>query len=265
MKNKIYSQEFSNKMSAKTTQKLTTLEKKLSEFLNSEQVEQVLELFKSQKLRKRAKTVKDPNAPKRWTSNYIFFCNERRKQLVSKFPEASATEITVKLGTAWKALSDAEKQKYTDISLKDKERYQRELAVYTAENESKTDAAPVETKTTRKRATKSSSAASHASLATQPESKVPISKLESVPEKKTTTRSKKEVEPEPPTRKVVKKAERTPGFRNFSSETREEVESEHPELSQKKVDDELLRRWNKLPEDQREVYEVTAENDEEDL
>lgn len=272
MKNKIYSLDFSNKMSAKTTQKQSTLEKKLSEFLSSEQVEQVLELVKSQEKKRRVKVVKDPNAPKRWTSNYLFFCNERRKQIVKDNPEASATEVTVKLGSAWKSLSENEKQRYTQMSLNDKERYQRELEVYNSKTG--TVEAPTETKTVSK--TRTRTKASTVSQSTVPENKTTTQSVvqsagsqSAVSEKKTRKTAKKEVVPEPvPERSVApksKKNERTPGFRNFSNETREEVESEHPEFSEKKLEDELFKRWNKLPEDQRQVYEVTADEEEEEL
>ena len=139
MINKIYSLDFSNKMSAKAV-KQSSMERELNKFLTQDQVERVLELINTQS-KKRTKTTKDPNAPKRWKSSYILFCGDRRAQLVSENPTLKATEITARLGKLWTALPDTEKDRYSQLSAQDKERFTRELAAYTGE--SKVSAASV--------------------------------------------------------------------------------------------------------------------------
>lgn len=75
-----------------------------------------------------AKAQKDPNAPKKARSGYIFFCEENRDK--AKVGTSKPTEITTRLGEMWKALKDAEQEKYNKKAQADKERYAREMATY---------------------------------------------------------------------------------------------------------------------------------------
>lgn len=245
MINKIYSLDFSNKMSAKAV-KQSSMERELNKFLTQDQVERVLELINTQS-KKRTKTTKDPNAPKRWKSSYILFCGDRRAQLVSENPTLKATEITARLGKLWTALPDTEKDRYSQLSAQDKERFTRELAAYTGE--SKVSAASV-----------ANAAASSSRKKPSVASKVEVLPTPVVEKKSAATKASKATA----SSKVEKKPKATQqsaGFVNYSQETREEVESEHPEFNQKKVNDEILKRWNKLSQDQRETYELTAEDE----
>jgi high mobility group protein B1 len=79
----------------------------------------------------KTKAVKDPNAPKRARSNYIFFCINNRDKIKNNNPEMSAKEVIQELGNRWKKLSKSEKKKYDKMSLKDKERYNEEMKNYT--------------------------------------------------------------------------------------------------------------------------------------
>lgn len=77
------------------------------------------------------KKIKDPNAPKRGKSSYIFFCLDKRQSIIDANPEMSAKEIIKELGSVWRDMSEEEKQQYENKSLADKQRYEEEMANYT--------------------------------------------------------------------------------------------------------------------------------------
>ena len=79
------------------------------------------------KKEKKVKAKKDPNAPKKALSGYMFFMMDFRKSAAAK--DKKVTEIGKLGGEAWKAL--ANKKKYEDLAAKDKVRYEKEMAKYT--------------------------------------------------------------------------------------------------------------------------------------
>jgi len=77
------------------------------------------------------KKVKDPNAPKRGKSSYIFFCMDKREEIKEANPDMGAKEIIRELGRIWKEdMSDDEKQHYVEMSTQDKQRYEKEMETY---------------------------------------------------------------------------------------------------------------------------------------
>jgi hypothetical protein len=79
----------------------------------------------------KAKKVKDPNAPKKGMSAFMVFSNEHRNKIKAENPESSFGEIGRKVGEAWKALSDKQKQTYVKKAEQDKKRYESEMQTYT--------------------------------------------------------------------------------------------------------------------------------------
>lgn len=79
---------------------------------------------------KRAK--KDPNAPKRALSSYMFFAKEKRAEIIAEKPELSKDVAAVgkMIGSAWNALSDKEKVPFEKMAEEDKLRYEKEKAAY---------------------------------------------------------------------------------------------------------------------------------------
>jgi hypothetical protein len=89
-----------------------------------------------------AKTVtvgkKDPNAPKRGKSAYLFFCAANRTQVKSDLgSDAKATEVTKELGARWNALKSSNKAadkkalaEYEKAASDDKSRYESEKEEY---------------------------------------------------------------------------------------------------------------------------------------
>ncbi len=77
---------------------------------------------------KRAK--KDPNAPKRGKSGYIYFTMDRRAGLKEENPDLGFGEIASALGAEWKKLSAAKKAPFLKKAVADKARYDREMVKY---------------------------------------------------------------------------------------------------------------------------------------
>jgi DNA-binding PadR family transcriptional regulator len=77
---------------------------------------------------KRAK--RDPNAPKRGLSAFMYFSMDNRAQVKARFPTATFGEMGKHLAEAWKATTDAGKKKYEAMSAKDRVRYEKEKAGY---------------------------------------------------------------------------------------------------------------------------------------
>tara|TARA_B100000780_G_scaffold170265_1_gene119183 strand:+ start:226 stop:753 length:528 start_codon:yes stop_codon:yes gene_type:complete len=85
--------------------------------------------------KKKKKRKKDPNAPKRSKSAYMFFVSERRPKLVKEQPEFTFAEYGRALGLEWKQKEGIKgnkgKGKYDKEAALDKERYLKEMEEYT--------------------------------------------------------------------------------------------------------------------------------------
>eukprot|EP00522_Entomoneis_paludosa_P008598 CAMPEP_0172442372 /NCGR_PEP_ID=MMETSP1065-20121228/2822_1 /TAXON_ID=265537 /ORGANISM="Amphiprora paludosa, Strain CCMP125" /LENGTH=905 /DNA_ID=CAMNT_0013192211 /DNA_START=91 /DNA_END=2808 /DNA_ORIENTATION=- len=81
------------------------------------------------KPKKKAK--KDPNAPKRGKSAYMFFADANRDSIKANNADASFGELGKLMGAAWKNAGSEEKAKFTAMAEKDKTRYQSEMKDYT--------------------------------------------------------------------------------------------------------------------------------------
>ncbi|EGO52857.1 hypothetical protein GE21DRAFT_1005 [Neurospora crassa] len=81
--------------------------------------------------KRRAK--KDPNAPKRGLSAYMFFANEQRENVREENPGVSFGQVGKILGERWKALSDKQRAPYEAKAAADKKRYEDEKQAYNAE------------------------------------------------------------------------------------------------------------------------------------
>ncbi|KKK18868.1 hypothetical protein P175DRAFT_0508373 [Aspergillus ochraceoroseus IBT 24754] len=75
---------------------------------------------------------KDPNAPKRGLSAYMFFANDNRDKVREENPGISFGQVGKMLGEKWKALSETERKPYEDKAAADKKRYEDEKASYNA-------------------------------------------------------------------------------------------------------------------------------------
>jgi len=78
------------------------------------------------------KKKKDPNAPKRGLSAYMFFANDQRDNVREENPGISFGQVGKVLGDRWKALSEKQRQPYEAKAQADKKRYEDEKAKYNA-------------------------------------------------------------------------------------------------------------------------------------
>ena len=73
---------------------------------------------------------KDPDAPKRPTSSYLFFCKEERETVKSEFPEMKNPEIVKEMGSRWRELSEEDREQFQTLAAEDKSRYETEMEAY---------------------------------------------------------------------------------------------------------------------------------------
>jgi hypothetical protein len=102
---------------------------------------------------KKTKAKKDKNAPKKNSSAYIFFCNDKRAEVKDEHPELKNNEILKELGLLWKKYKDekpTEVKKYEKKAADDKERYQEEMKNYVPSDD--VEEQPKEKKTRKKKA-----------------------------------------------------------------------------------------------------------------
>ncbi|KAI8936899.1 High mobility group nhp1 [Plenodomus lindquistii] len=76
------------------------------------------------------KKKKDPNAPKRGLSAYMFFANEQREKVREDNPGIKFGEVGKVLGEKWKALNEKQRTPYEAKAAADKKRYEEEKAAY---------------------------------------------------------------------------------------------------------------------------------------
>ncbi|CAO3618489.1 unnamed protein product [Cunninghamella blakesleeana] len=80
----------------------------------------------NKKEKKRGK--KDPSAPKRGLSAYMFFSQQNRNKVKEENPDATFGQLGKILGEKWKNMSDDEKKPYVKKAEEDKARYEAEKA-----------------------------------------------------------------------------------------------------------------------------------------
>jgi len=94
-----------------------------------------LEKIEADKKGKKAK--KDPEAPKRPVSSYMYFTTDKRESVTKANADASPTQIMTILGGLWNKLEKGKNgkngtKKYDDLAAKDRARYEPEKATYDA-------------------------------------------------------------------------------------------------------------------------------------
>jgi high mobility group protein B3 len=84
---------------------------------------------------KRAK--KDPSAPKRPMSAFLYFSQDRRRQIKDANPSLRNTEVSRILGELWRNASDEEKKPHVDREKGEREKYKIAIAEWRTEYEQK--------------------------------------------------------------------------------------------------------------------------------
>lgn len=93
---------------------------------------------KAIKKKKPHQTTKTGTVIKRYSSSWIHFCNDMRKN--PEYNELKFAEKNKVFSPIWKNMSDEEKKKYEDMHEEDKARYKREYLALTPEQAKKLDA-----------------------------------------------------------------------------------------------------------------------------
>jgi len=159
---------------------------------------------------------KDPNAPKRGKSGYLFFCSDNREAVKESLgAQAKATDVTKELGLRWNALKESKKPAdkkilagYEKAAEDDKARYKEEKSEYTPpESDDSSD------KVQRRRGGKRKSA------------------------KKGPKRAKS-------------------GYLYFCEELREKLKESNPNFKSTEITSELGRLWNELKADTSRATEL---------
>lgn len=86
--------------------------------------------------RRGKKKKKDPNAPKKAMSAYMLYSNDVRAQIMKENPGLKFGQITKEIAGNFRDLSEKERKKWDKKARQDKERYEREMADYSAPEES---------------------------------------------------------------------------------------------------------------------------------
>lgn len=187
------------------------------------QMEQIKEAIVKKKRKSGSKSDKDENenTPKAAKSAYIFFTLEERVKIKEEYPEMSGKEIMAEMGVRWKDLKSDKKRKeemnkYAQLALKDKERYDNEMANF------------------------------------KDEEKIPSKKKDKNDDLfGSDTEVDSEVKEEP---KIVKKSKKQSNYVNFCTKVRPEVKKENPELKGMEVTKKLKEMWADLSQEEKDAY-----------
>lgn len=78
------------------------------------------------------KKLKDPNAPKKPITSFIYYNKHKIDEYKKKNPgqKINVPSLGKQSGEEWKSMSDHEKDKYLKMAIKDKKRYDKEIALY---------------------------------------------------------------------------------------------------------------------------------------
>ena len=199
-----------------------------------------------------SKKRKDPNAPKRGKSAYIFFSQEHREKVKEELVEEHGDEfknsmVMSRLGALWKELQESTKAKdkkevvkFQKMATEDKERYETEKADYVPQSTDDDESSPKK-------------------VAKKPSPKKPSPKKE-VAKKEVT---KKEVAKKPsPKKEVIEKTGGKTGFALWKSENEADIKSDFPKLTPGKFLAKCMELWKELDEKERQEWaEAEAEND----
>jgi len=91
------------------------------------------------KRRRKKKGKKDPNKPKRNMSAFFLYSNANRERVKEENPEAKFGDIAKIMSVEFKAISDAERARWDQLALDDKDRYLHAMESYDPPSDSEQD------------------------------------------------------------------------------------------------------------------------------
>lgn len=80
--------------------------------------------------KRKGKSIKDPNKPKKQKTAYICFATEIGAQIRKENPEMAIKDVLRAVGPRWKELEEEKRKKYQEMEENDKQRYEQEMALY---------------------------------------------------------------------------------------------------------------------------------------
>jgi hypothetical protein len=193
---------------------------------------------------------KDPNAPKKGKSAYIFFCADMRPQVKEELGEEGKSLIMSELGKRWKELKEdenraAELDRYSKMAADDKARYEEEKKDHPTEQAHKEKTKPKKD-------------------AEESDEETPAPKKEKVKLKKDAEESDEE-KPAPKKDKAKKKTDdkkespkKKTGYVYFCSFNREGVKTDNPDMKASDITRELARLWKELDKDEQKEWSDSA-------
>jgi len=101
--------------------------------------EEVLASLEINKKKPRKKREKDPDAPKRPTTAYMFYKKEARGKMKEKYPEMDKVEMQAKIIKKWKKMTDEDKADFNKMAEREKKKYKKALEKYEAGKSGKED------------------------------------------------------------------------------------------------------------------------------
>jgi hypothetical protein len=104
------------------------------------------------------KTPKDPNAPTKNQSNYMYYLAANRSRIESEIGIKAAQKVAQECGRQWKRLPADEKDIWTQKAKEEKEKYLIVKAAYDAEKSKSSDEEVPKTKVVKKKSVKKSDA-----------------------------------------------------------------------------------------------------------
>jgi hypothetical protein len=181
---------------------------------------------------------KDPNAPKKGKSAYIFFCASMRPQVKEDLGEEGKSSIMAELGKRWKELKDDDDRadelaKYIKMAADDKARYEDEKENGKSE--------PVEVEPVKEKPKKK---------AKKVEVEVDDVETDDEQKPKKQTNKKTDGDKESPKKKT--------GYAYFCSHNREGVKTDNPEMKAQDITRELARLWKELSKEEQKAWSDSA-------
>ena len=83
-------------------------------------------------VKKKKRSKKNPLAPKRALSAYMFFCTSKRAELKTREPKLTVPEMGKLLGKMWQDISVEDRTSFDEMATKDKERYTSDMKTFDA-------------------------------------------------------------------------------------------------------------------------------------
>ena len=100
--------------------------------------EDLMNMNEMPKISKKPKKTKDPNAPKKARSAWIYYMDDTRPKLKEdeEHSDKSMTELTTVMSHMWKDCSNKDKAPFKKMAEEDKVRYEKDMEGYTSQTDS---------------------------------------------------------------------------------------------------------------------------------